>query len=450
MAISLVGSAISGTAINGGDVTLDLTTIATLAENDVVYVLCGTPRVAAGAGTSSSGWTSISGPHDNTSVRTQVFRKVMGATPDTSFVATGTANVSDGTIAVAIALRGVDTTTPEDATPVSKTDTASTNPDPSAIVTVTANAWVVVMAASASNDAAVIIPSGYGNGHSNTVNDTRPISGSVATILEATAGSEDPPSWTSWNTARWGAYTIAVRPASVSPTGTIAQTITKAAQSASGTETFTGTAANAQIRAAQAGSGTVANPVTGTAEQTITKAAQAAVAAEAFTGTAAQTITKAAQDAAGTAGSAGATGTAEQTAFIAVQAAVGTVTDATPLPSDDSDTHDGKPRKDPGETLRERLAQQKRDLEEIIAKRFRGETDEEPEAPREQEPEPKPSVKVSKRTLDAIFPGPKPTAVTPPPAIVPVEELIRQARAAEAQRLRIEEDEIAMVLAMLN
>lgn len=137
----------------------------------------------------------------------------------------------------------------------------------------------------------------------------------------------------------------------LSATGTAAQTITKAAQSASGKETFTGTAANTETHAAQAAAGTVANPVTGTAAQTsikaaqaasgtetftgtaaqaAIKAAQAASGAETFTGTAAQTIIHAAQSAAGTSGSAGATGTAAQTLGIAAQSAAGTMSVAAP------------------------------------------------------------------------------------------------------------------------
>jgi hypothetical protein len=104
-------------------------------------------------------------------------------------------------------------------------------------------------------------------------------------------------------------------------TGTAAQTITKAAQSASGTETLTGTAANAQIKAAQVAAGTVVVPVTGTAQQTITKAAQAASGTETFSGTAAQSTTKAAQAAAGAEGF---TATAAQTISTAAQAAEGT------------------------------------------------------------------------------------------------------------------------------
>lgn len=216
MAISIVDTAISGTSIDGTDVTLDLTTITGLAQNDVVFVCCGVPRVGVGAGTSSSGWTSVSGPTENTNIRGQVFRKVMGATPDTSFVATGTANAIDGNIALAIALRGVDTTTPEDAASTSVAGTVSTNPDAVTITTATNGAWVLDFAISGVNDTAITAPSGYSNKLSNTIVDGRPISGAVATILKATAGAEDPPSYTTWLSGRWAAFTVAVRPAGAS------------------------------------------------------------------------------------------------------------------------------------------------------------------------------------------------------------------------------------------
>jgi hypothetical protein len=212
--ITIVDTAEAANAIDGGDVTITLSNIAGLAENDVVFVMCGTPRLGSGTAAtfSGGGGTSVSGPSENTIIRTQVHRKVMSSSPDTTVVCSGTANASDAIVGVAIALRGVNASTPEDATPTIKNDTASTNPDAISITTATNNAWVLDFASSESNDGAVTVPTGYSNLINTAGSDTRPMSIAVSTIIKATAGAEDPPAYTNWNTARWNAHTVAVRP----------------------------------------------------------------------------------------------------------------------------------------------------------------------------------------------------------------------------------------------
>lgn len=211
MAISLVASPISNSAIDGGNVTLDLTTITGLAQNDVVLVYGAVSRAQQG-GTTSTGWTLLQ-TLDQLTVRGTVWRKVMGATPDTSFAFTGTANTQDVGIVQARAYRGVDTTTPEDAT-ATKVGGTSTNPDPPAITTVTNNAMVVAFAASRGDDTTINEPSGYGNVHTKREADTRVLVMSSADLTKATAGAENPASWTNWVTGDWAAFTVALRPAS--------------------------------------------------------------------------------------------------------------------------------------------------------------------------------------------------------------------------------------------
>jgi hypothetical protein len=216
MAITIVGSPTTASAANGGDVTLSMPV--GLAENDVVYALWASPRGATAAATSSAGWTelidqSFDGGGGGT-LRLGLYRKVIGASPDANIVLTGTANASDAQCACAIALRGVDTTTPEDA--VITTATAdSTNPDPASITTVTAGAWVLAFAGSRTQDPAVTAPSGYSNSAQVDRAETSSMTAALATIEKASAGAEDPPSWTDWNTAPWAALTVAVRPAAV-------------------------------------------------------------------------------------------------------------------------------------------------------------------------------------------------------------------------------------------
>lgn len=213
MTITLVaGGALAAGAINGGDAVI---TLPSMLEGDVVFLLGA--RTGTGAVPTPTGYTSIgsSGNH-------RVFRKVMGTTPDTTATITGTGTATDCTGAAVYCLRGVNTLTPEDATVTVATAT-STNPDPASITTVTANAWVLAFAASAVNDAAITIPTGYGNGVTDARNDTAPLTVAGGTKLVAAAGAENPASWTVWSSGVWAAFTVAVRPVTF-VTGTLAAT----------------------------------------------------------------------------------------------------------------------------------------------------------------------------------------------------------------------------------
>lgn len=123
-----------GIAANGGNATIDLTALtdgsgSAPLENDVVIVFGGISTDVIGVApiTSSSGWTQITTGTANDSVAAGMtaWYKVMGATPDTSFVVTGTALGTDSTAGIAFVFRGVDTSNPIDATTVvnSATDT---------------------------------------------------------------------------------------------------------------------------------------------------------------------------------------------------------------------------------------------------------------------------------------------------------------------------------------
>jgi hypothetical protein len=210
MAITYVGG-VTAKVADGGNPSADLTSISGLAQDDVVLGCVGVPRNTQG-GTSSSGYTQLAQIDQSTVCRNTVFRKVMGATPDTAFVGVGSANAADAVIVHVRAYRGVDTSTPEDATSTT-VGANSTNPDPASITTVTNGARVVVFAVSNVLDAATTIPSGYGNAGADNQADTRPMTIGGADIDKATAGAEDPPSWTNWNTANWACITVALRPA---------------------------------------------------------------------------------------------------------------------------------------------------------------------------------------------------------------------------------------------
>lgn len=207
--ITIVGSPTeAATGSGGANFTLTLPT--GLIENDVVYVFIGLPRNAGGG--APAGWTVVSTVDTGTTIRTQLLRKTMGQTPDTTILITGTANGNDGEVAIAIALRGVDINNPEDQTITTATAT-STNPDGPSITTLTDKAWVISFAASKVNDTTVTVPTDYLNQvdiNSNQINDMT-VAGATKEV--AVAAAEDPAAWGTWTSAEWITWTVAVRPA---------------------------------------------------------------------------------------------------------------------------------------------------------------------------------------------------------------------------------------------
>ncbi len=138
-----------------------------------------------------------------------VYGKVQTSTPDTSIYIP--ANV---TIAVAAVFRGINTSTPTDATTKTATGGGSATPNPPSITTVTPRACVVAIGAAGGDEPSLSVPSGY------TIcgNITNSSTGAVclAYKLIATPGAEDPGSFT--NTANfspfsWAAATVALKPA---------------------------------------------------------------------------------------------------------------------------------------------------------------------------------------------------------------------------------------------
>lgn len=205
MAITLVASSnLAQFAQNGANATI---TWPTLAQDDVAFV--GVARRGTPALT-TTGYTEIASATSG-SLTFKVFRKVQGASPDANVVATGDGDANHAMEAVGLVLRGVDTTTPEDATPTTGTGT-STDPDGPSITTATDGAWVLSFAASEVHDLAVTLPSGYSNQASGSATDTNPASAGVATKEVATAGAENPGAWTNWLSGTWAGITVAVRP----------------------------------------------------------------------------------------------------------------------------------------------------------------------------------------------------------------------------------------------
>lgn len=254
MAISVVGAAsVVFGATNGGDVTLNFP--GTPQQGDVVYVWGGHfTRAGSPLGPNAgTGYTNLI-TDTSTNMSFSLDRKVLGAVPDTSVLCKGTGNAADACVYGAFVLRGVDNTTPEDATPTTAKAT-TTNPDAPSITTVTDNAWVLALAASIVNDSSITPPaSPYTLTSTNNQNDTNAATIACAVKTVAAHGAENPPSWTGWSSGAWFAVSVAVRPASTAVTassGSYAVTGVSATlvrghpiAAASGSYAVTGTAAS--------------------------------------------------------------------------------------------------------------------------------------------------------------------------------------------------------------
>lgn len=150
-----VGGA-EGTAINGGNVTLDLTALtggsaSSASQNDVVVVLGGQAAGTNGVAPTmaSSGWTQIATgiANDIRASGATAWYKVMGATPDTSVQVNGNANANNSVTALAFVFSSVDTTTPIDATAVVNAVSDTVIPSFSAITSSANDRGLVIIGA---------------------------------------------------------------------------------------------------------------------------------------------------------------------------------------------------------------------------------------------------------------------------------------------------------------
>jgi hypothetical protein len=208
MAISFVGN--TGGSTSSADAPIDLTPLS-LAQNDIVCVFGVRDDVAAALGVTTSGYTE---PVDTThagsgdSIRVSFSYKRMGASPDSSVTVLGSGDAAQRASYLVNVFRGVDTATALDATTITATGDL-TSPNAGSITTVTDGAFVVA-AAGGFADPSVTAPSGYTSGNGITLD--RSIRSAYKAI--ATAGAENPASWTGWTSAgAWIALTVALRPA---------------------------------------------------------------------------------------------------------------------------------------------------------------------------------------------------------------------------------------------
>lgn len=224
MAITIVGTApVTSFGNNGNDATANLSGLS-LQENDVVIVTAAAPRVTGNTpAVVTAGYTECVTPHLGSAANRPsigVWWKRMGATPDGDVQVSGDGSSQTDTTVIAIGLRGVlESGDILDQTSTTAGETNSTNPDPASIVTQTVNAWVLVFANMAvTTDTAIDPPSGYGNQAVVAGSDTVDHTHAMATREVASPTTENPASWTNWNTGYWYAITVAIKP---QPTATV-------------------------------------------------------------------------------------------------------------------------------------------------------------------------------------------------------------------------------------
>lgn len=198
----LIGHA-SSTAVNGSDATVDLTTIS-LQENDFLLAFVGVGHDATvdSVSITSSGWTQLVNEKANGTedALLGVWYKIMGATPDTSFAAGGTADTGDSCAVTVRAYRNVNTTTPIDVTPTVNIITNSALADPPSITTVTDNSLIVFAGVAAHTQSAdVILTHTAQRVVFLSADDTSDVAMTTAQLPAILSGSYDPDAFSSFN-----------------------------------------------------------------------------------------------------------------------------------------------------------------------------------------------------------------------------------------------------------
>lgn len=341
MALSLVGTA-EGDAINAGEVTL--THPVTIDTGDVVYLAFASgddQGTAKNLAMTTSGYTKVTShplwSDDTNEVDLAVFRKIMGATPDSTAVTADSGGGTDcSTAAVEQVWRGVDQGTPEDTAVTQTTGTDSSTPNSPAILTVSANTVVVSVGAGSVLDTSVTPPSGYALGVVDTAgNDAEDVTvGMAARAVAAAATNENPPAWSDFSESTqhsWCAATICIRPDTGAPatvTGSSASSLQQFTAAATGDIEAGGAAATllqelttaavgeqpidgAAVTAMQAHMAAAVGALVpdGAAAAALQELTTAATGTESFAGTAAAAMQELTADAAGEF-SAGTSGTA--------------------------------------------------------------------------------------------------------------------------------------------
>lgn len=213
--ITFIAAATPASVTNGGTATVDLTTIAGLAQDDIVLGFCFS---TGGTRANPSGWTEI---QSDTNVgagsgQVQCSYKIMGASPDTSVSFWDSGTTADSTAALAFAFRGVNTASPINTSAETETG-AGNNPDPPSVTPGVDNCCIVIFACGFGLDTSVGTVTNYTHPTNDTItandNNDSTVAGAYRILTGGSGVPEDPGSWNSWaNMANWS-VTIALEPA---------------------------------------------------------------------------------------------------------------------------------------------------------------------------------------------------------------------------------------------
>lgn len=236
MVITLVGN-VTNTFVNSG-LSLSLTGLtggsgSAPIAGDLVVIISGAPETAdTNVSITTSGYTNQELYADDTRDANGVFAyKIMGGTPDTTVAIPATSASTVRGSVVARVYRGVDQTTPIDVAVTTATGANGDRANSPSITPVTAGAKILALgfatnpastsgtATGPANMADFITVVGSGSGRSS-------IAGMAS--QDWTSGAFDPAAWTATtNNANdsWVAFTVALRPAATSISGTAADTL---------------------------------------------------------------------------------------------------------------------------------------------------------------------------------------------------------------------------------
>ncbi len=232
MAIEYVGGQAAGrtNASSAVSVNFALTggLASTPAANDLVIVCvvvgsaAGNPNLDVTTPTGYTPLTQLNQSAVTADTSLQVSYKRMGGTPDTAVTIPGSTNNAWGEAYSIQVFRGVDATTPLDVTPVGTGGTATGRPDPSSINPVTAGFWIVICGGGAAGTGAnYTAPTGYATDFV-TATGTDTTDAMVGSGYRSDGSDpEDPEGYTGGTTGAndsWCAYTIALRPTTVTNT----------------------------------------------------------------------------------------------------------------------------------------------------------------------------------------------------------------------------------------
>jgi hypothetical protein len=156
--------------------------------------------------------------NDTYDTNLRVAYKFMGATPDASVSFSDNLGGTNGRIATAYVLRGVNSTTPLDVAAVTATNIDTGNVDPPSITPVTSGAAIVVFGAAAHNLGGVFFSFPSGSLYSWIANSNNTSNDSSHGVAQYTwtSGAFNPAAWTlagTTTTDSWASITVALRPA---------------------------------------------------------------------------------------------------------------------------------------------------------------------------------------------------------------------------------------------